>query len=77
MTPLHAIGDFIRGILLVIPLPAVKILFILVPLILLAWVLFLPKEQVVPPGKERGIGSNLKVWAALALLIQVILYAVL
>ena len=77
MTPLHHIGDFIRDLLLAVPIPMVRVLFILVPLLLLAWVLFLPKSQTRPPEAKRGRWNNLKIWAALALMIQIFLYALL
>jgi hypothetical protein len=76
MTPLHEIGDFIRNILLAVPMPLVRIFFILVPLLLLLWVLFLPKSQTQPPEEAQGRWNNLKIWAALALVIQIVLYTV-
>lgn len=75
MTPLHHIGNALREALLAVPLPAVRILFILVPLALLIWVLFLPASQVRPPGERRNVKNNLKIWAALALVIQIVLYS--
>lgn len=75
MTPLHHIGNAIREAMLAVPLPAVRILFILVPLVLLIWVLFLPASQARPPGKRKNVKDNLKIWAALALVIQIVLYS--
>jgi hypothetical protein len=75
MTPLHQIGNALRELMLAVPLPAVRILFVLVPLLLLAWVLFLPGEHTRPPGRKGKAGENLKIWAALALLIQIAIYA--
>jgi hypothetical protein len=77
MTPLHQVGDFIRDLLLAVPMPAVRVLFVLVPLLLLAWVLFLPKSQTRPPEAKQGGWKNLKIWAALALMIQIVIYALL
>jgi hypothetical protein len=77
MTPLHVWGEFIRRLLLSVPLPVVRILFILVPLALLVWVLFLPKKEVTQREGSGSLGGNLKLWAAIALLIQILLYALL
>ena len=76
MTPLHQIGNALRDLLLAIPLPVVRILFLLVPLVLLLWVLLLPRDHTSPPDGKRRLGENLKIWAALALLIQIVIYAV-
>ena len=75
MTPLHQIGNALRELVLSVPLPAVRVLFVLVPLALLVWVLFLPREHTRPPGGKGRAGENLKIWAALALLIQIAIYA--
>ena len=77
MTPLHSFGDLIRDLFLQIPLSAVRVLFVAVPVIVLVWVLTLPGEET-NPGQEPGRrGNNLKIGAAVALGIQIVIYMVL
>jgi hypothetical protein len=40
------------------------------------WVLSLPRASTTPSGNKSRPLENLKLWAILALLIQVIIYAV-
>ena len=75
MSPLHTIGDFFRALLLGVPPALVRGLFVALPVVLLVWVLTLPRDQTVPPGRTVGGGENLKFWAALALLIQICIYS--
>lgn len=76
MTPLHHVGDWLRTVLLAIPLPAVRGLFVILLAVILIWVLRLPREETTPEqGRPVEWGENLKVWAALALLIQIAMYA--
>ena len=77
MTPLHHIGDFFRELTLLIPLPAVRIVFVAIPCLLLVWVLLLPRETTTPTEPTGRFGENLKYGAALALVLQAIIYAVL
>ena len=77
MTPLHTIGEFFRNALLTIPLPAVRVLFVTLQVALLIWVLTLPKSATTPPDGSGGWAANLKIWASLAVLVQVVVYAVL
>lgn len=74
-TPLHALGDFLRDLLSQVPLPAVRLLFVLIPLALLVWVLSLPRSETTRTGAETRWDENLKLWAGLALAIQVAIYA--
>ena len=75
MTPLHHIGQFIRDLLLTIPMPMVRVLFVLFHVALLIWLLRLPRAETRPPEDEAGWASNLKVWASLSVLIQLALYS--
>ena len=77
MTPLHHLGEFFRSLLLLVPLEVVRAVFIAVPLGLLLWVLWLPREQTSPPAGAAGPLQNLKLWAALALLFQALIYLLL
>ncbi len=77
MTPLHHIGDFFRNALLTIPLPGVRVIFVALQLALLLWVLSLPRSAATPPDGSGGWTSNLKIWASLAVLVQVVVYSIL
>lgn len=79
MTPLHWIGNGLRGVLMEIPMPVARGLFVGLLAALLIWVLTLPKETTRP--RETGAGGmraweDLRWWAALALLIQLTIYLV-
>jgi len=80
MTPLHEFGDAVRDLFARIPLEWVRGLFVAVPVVLLVWVLNLPRE-VTTPTEDAGPGkapirwdANLKLWAGVALLLQVAIY---
>lgn len=75
MTPLHHFGNFVRDLFLSIPLGGARLLFIALPIVLLIWVLSLPREETTP---EQGKGSwdeNLKLGATIALVLQVLIYS--
>ena len=74
MTPLHHIGDFLRQCLQLIPLSAVRILFVGTLIILLIWVLRLPRAATTPVGGAKRWDENLKLGASIALLIQIVIY---
>ena len=77
MTPLHDIGTWIRDLLAASPLSAVRVLFIAGLTGLLIWVLRLPAERTTEPGTVRRRHRDLRVWAALALGIQILIYSLL
>jgi len=77
MTPLHYFGDIIRNLMLAIPLPMVRVLFIATFVALLLWVWRLPREMTSPPNGARHWSENLKVGATLALVIQILVYLLL
>lgn len=77
LTPLHDFGDAIREALTAVPTSAARALFIAVLAVLLIWVLRLPRERTRPAeGEPAGWSSNLKLWAALALVIQITIYLI-
>ena len=76
MTPLHAIGDALRGALLHVPLGVVRVLFVATMVGLVVWVLRLPAAEVSDVD-ATGRRHNLRPWAAAALIIQVLVYALL
>lgn len=80
MSPLHQIGEAIRELLLQIPLGAARGLFLLFLAGLLVWVLTLPRAQTIPPGTEARkvrLSERLKFWAAVSLVVQLLIYALL
>ncbi|MCA9178879.1 MAG: hypothetical protein KDB14_30660 [Planctomycetales bacterium] len=74
MTPLHYIGDFLRAALGAVPLTLVRALFVGTLIALLVWVLRLPAEATSPPGGAKRWDENLKVGAAVALVLQILIY---
>lgn len=74
MTPLHHIGEAVRTLMLAIPLSAVRGLFLFTLIALLIWVLRLPREATTPEGGPRRWDENLKLGAAVALLLQIAVY---
>lgn len=76
-TPLHDFGDALRDVFTAVPVTTVRWLFIALLLGLLIWVVTLPRDRVRPPV-EAGAGwsSNLKLWAAVALVIQIGIYLI-
>jgi hypothetical protein len=74
VTPLHQVGEWVRGVFLQVPLGVARGLFVAVPLALLVWVLLLPRAATRPPGRPARWDENLKVWACVALLVQVAIY---
>lgn len=77
MTPLHHLGELLRNVMLAIPLPAVRALFLVTLFLLLIWVWLLPKSVTSPPGGARRWDENLKLGATVALVIQIIVYSLL
>jgi hypothetical protein len=78
MSPLHQIGEAIREMLLSIPLGAARGLFLLFLAGLLVWVLTLPRAQTTPPGTDKvRLSEHLKFWAAVSLVVQLLIYSLL
>lgn len=77
MTPLHQLGEFLRRSLQIVPLSAVRLLFVGTLVVLLVWVLQLPKSETTPVGGTERWDENLKVGAAAAVGIQIIIYILL
>ena len=76
MTILHWIGDAIRDQLLRVPLWAARWLFLGLLLGMMGWVVQLPTSQVTPPGRRCQWYEDLRIWAWLALMFQVVVYSV-
>ena len=76
MTPLHQFGDALRTAMLAVPLAAVRGLFLLTLVAVLIWVLRLPASATTPDGGAKRWDENLKVGAAVALLLQITIYTI-
>jgi hypothetical protein len=77
MTPLHHAGDFLRSLLMQVPLGVVRAVFVLLLAGLLVWVLTLPRTQTTRSKPAVRLTENLKFWAAAALVIQIVIYLLL
>ena len=75
MTVLHTIGNVVRDLLAQVPLGAVRVLFLALPVGLLIWVLRLPREATTSPEGAGRWDEDLKLWASVALLIQIAIYS--
>lgn len=73
-TPLHWMGGLLRDNLGRIPLSVVKGVFVAVPLVLVVWVLWLPRERVADPFRSTRWYASLRLWACVVLLVQVGIY---
>lgn len=76
MTILHWIGDSLRSLLMQVPLSAARWLFVGLMLALMAWIVQLPSLQTTPPDRRSEWYEDLKIWAWLALMFQVVVYSV-
>lgn len=74
MTPLHQLGSMVRELILMIPMSAVRLMFVALPVVILVWLLRLPKEATAETPTAPW-SRDLKVWAALALVIQIAIYS--
>ena len=72
MTPLHHIGELVRNALSVIPPGALRVLFVALPTVVLIWVLRLPRQATT----SEDARVDLRWIAALALLIQIVIYTI-
>lgn len=76
MTPLHEIGQAVRDALQLVPLGAVRAIVVALLVLLLMWVIRLPRAATVDVrGGDRGV--DLRWGAAAALVIQIVIYVLL
>ena len=74
MTFLHVIGDFFRSLFEQIPLSAVRWLFVSIFLALLLWITLIPAERATPEGRQSRWYEDLRIWAWLAVMFQIVIY---
>jgi hypothetical protein len=75
VTPVHQFGDLLRQILAAVPLSAVRVLFVASLAVVLVWVIRLPRPLTTPAGGATRWDENLKFGACLALVLQILIYA--
>jgi hypothetical protein len=76
VTVLHWFGDVIRSQLMLVPLPVARWLFIGLYLVLMGWVVQLHESQATPPDRQGHWYEDLRIWAWVALMFQVVVYSV-
>ena len=75
MTLLHWIGDTLRQQLDLIPLSTARWLMIGLFLSLMFWIVQLPTDQTNPTDRPAKWSNDLKIWAWLALIFQILIYS--
>ncbi len=76
MTFLHTIGEALRIQLEAVPLSIAKWLMIGVFLLMLFWVIQVSSRKATPADRSSIWFEDLRIWAWLALMIQVVIYGV-
>lgn len=76
MTILHWIGEHLRNAFLQVPMWVARGLFLAVFFVLMVWIVQLPKSETTPSANSPW-HEDLRIWAWLALLIQLFVYAIL
>jgi hypothetical protein len=76
---LHQFGELLRNLLSAVPLPAVRVLFVALPAAILVWVVTQPRlaepEDESRGSARKGWSTDLRFWAAAALIVQILIYA--
>lgn len=76
MSVLHALGDLLRNMFLQVPLWGARALFLAVLLGLMIWVVQLPKSATAPSASSPW-HEDLRIWAWVALMLQLLAYGLL
>jgi hypothetical protein len=76
MTLFHWIGDTLRQQLDQVPLSVARWLMIGLFLAMMFWIVQLPSTVTNPTNRPAKWTSDLKIWAWLTLLIQIVIYSV-
>ena len=76
MTLFHWIGDFLRQQLDQVPLSIARWLIIGLYLVLLFWIVQLPSTATNPTEGPSKWSRDLKIWAWIALIFQIVIYSV-
>ena len=75
MTFFHWFGDLLRLQFDQVPLSAARWLLIGVFLVLLFWVVQLPASKVTPGDRQSKWYQDLRIWAWVSLMIQIVIYS--
>ena len=75
MTLFHWIGDTLRQQLDLVPLSTARWLMIGLFLSLMFWIVQLPTDQTNPKDRPAKWSNDLKIWAWLALIFQILIYS--
>ncbi len=76
MTFLHTVGDGLRTALERVPLSTARWLFIGLFLILMFWIVQLPASEATPNDRQSRWYEDLRIWAWLSLMFQIVIYSV-
>lgn len=76
MTFFHSIGDLLRSQFERVPLNVARWLMIAVFLAMLFGVIQVPSRKATPAGRQSFWYEDLRIWAWLTLMIQVVIYSV-
>jgi hypothetical protein len=76
VTLLHWIGESLRQQLDRVPLSTARWMFIALFLALMFWIVQLPSTATNPTDRPSKWYDDLKVWAWLALILQIVIYSV-
>ncbi len=76
MTFLHWIGDALRQLFEQVPLSVAKWLLIGQFLALIFWVVQLRSSETTPQDHQSKWYEDLKIWAWLALMMQIVIYGI-
>jgi hypothetical protein len=69
-------GEWIREACGLVPLPVARALFLALPIVLLIWLWRLPRAAALPADRPARWDEDLKLWAALALGLQIVIYLI-
>ncbi len=76
MTVLHWFGDVLRSQLILVPLPVARWMFLGLLLMLMGGIVQLPSSETTPTDRQSKWYEDLKIWAWLALIFQVVVYSI-
>ena len=76
MTFPHWIGNSFRALLERVPLSTARWLFIAQFLILMFWIVQLPSAETSPTDRQSRWYEDLRIWAWLTLIFQIVIYSV-
>jgi hypothetical protein len=76
MTFLHWIGETLTSQFDQVPLSTARWILIAVLLLLVFWVVQLPSNQATPDDRQSKWYEDLRLWAWIALMMQIVIYSI-